>query len=86
MRTVFDAWQDYARKIVPADAGAVQVEECRRAFYAGAISFYRLMMEASQDPNEAVCERNLERLHAELQEMPRDLYIGKTPVRGVGES
>lgn len=31
-----DAWASYRERVVPAEAGEVQVQECRRAFYAGA--------------------------------------------------
>lgn len=31
-----DAWASYRESVVPAEAGEVQVQECRRAFYAGA--------------------------------------------------
>lgn len=33
-------WQSYRADVIPADAGPIQVEECRRAFYAGAAGFY----------------------------------------------
>jgi hypothetical protein len=31
-----EQWNDYARKVLPADASTVQRQETRRAFYAGA--------------------------------------------------
>ena len=34
MKTLFDEWQGYRRDVVPPHAPAIQVEECRRAFYA----------------------------------------------------
>jgi hypothetical protein len=33
------AWESYRTRVVPADAPPIQVQECRRAFYAGAQAF-----------------------------------------------
>ena len=33
---IFDEWRSYDRDVVPSAASAIQREECRRAFYAGA--------------------------------------------------
>lgn len=30
------AWESYLRDVIPADADAIQIEETRRGFYAGA--------------------------------------------------
>jgi hypothetical protein len=35
-RLIRDGWQDYAERVLPAGASAVQRQETRRAFYAGA--------------------------------------------------
>ena len=35
------AWSSYRTLVVPADAGEVQVEETRRAFYAGAAVIFQ---------------------------------------------
>ena len=80
--TVFSAWQNYQRKVVPITADANQVEETRRAFYAGAFGFYNLMMMASAHADEAQCERELELLHRELLTMLSDLALEQ--LRGVG--
>ena len=34
--TLAEAWQSYATSVLPIDAPPVQVQETRRAFYAGA--------------------------------------------------
>jgi hypothetical protein len=38
------AWEDYASKVIPDNAGSTQVEETRRAFYAGAAVVTGFMM------------------------------------------
>jgi hypothetical protein len=75
MTRVFDVWTNYRRDVIPVDAHAVQVEECRRAFYAGAIAYYLLMMEATTPEDEEQCERNLVTLRNELLSMPLDLAL-----------
>lgn len=36
-------WEEYRRSVMPQNAGQVQVMECRRAFYAGAMTMFVLM-------------------------------------------
>lgn len=38
MKTLREIWLSYLERVVPNTAGPVQVEETRRAFYAGAIA------------------------------------------------
>lgn len=45
MRTVQEQWEDYKEKVLPKDAPAIQVSECRLAFYAGVVSFKHVMQE-----------------------------------------
>lgn len=39
---VLEMWNDYRAKVMPKDAHEIQVSECRRSFFAGAISTYNL--------------------------------------------
>jgi hypothetical protein len=41
--SVGEEWADYLKGIVPSGASAVQVEECKRAFYAGAYVMFGLV-------------------------------------------
>ena len=38
--TLADGWDKYRAKVMSKAAGETQVKECRRAFYAGAESFF----------------------------------------------
>lgn len=38
MRSIAMEFKDYRRVVMPSGAGDVQVKECKRAFYAGALS------------------------------------------------
>jgi hypothetical protein len=37
-KTIEQGWDDYRRAVIPREAGVVQIQEMRRAFYAGAES------------------------------------------------
>ena len=40
-KLILEGWNSYRRDVLePAGAGAVQVEECRRAFYSGAMILF----------------------------------------------
>lgn len=48
---IAESWLSFKAAVIPDDASPVQVTECRRAFYAGAISlFYALNNDISTSP------------------------------------
>jgi hypothetical protein len=67
LKTIFDAWKSFEAEIIPSVAGAVQREECRRAFYAGAAVTFTLVIAATGPEDETECERLLEKLDDELK-------------------
>lgn len=73
-------WQDFASLYRVAGAGPTQVRECRRAFYAGAVSLFRLLLEVSDDGSKEPTETNLALLNdinAEFQRYADDLENGR---------
>lgn len=44
-------WQTY-RQILPADASLTQIKETRRAFYAGCLGLFQLMVKSSDQEEE----------------------------------
>jgi hypothetical protein len=46
------AWESYLRDVMPAGAGAIQREETRRAFYAGAASMMSLVVGGMSETDE----------------------------------
>ena len=52
--TVASAFESYRREVIPAAASDVQVEECRRAFYAGAWQMYLSLVLLPADLQESV--------------------------------
>jgi hypothetical protein len=75
MKTIFEDWQKFREKIIPKEAGAIQVEECRRAFYAGCAAMFSLTMEATDPKDEDECCENLSQLEAELTAFSHDMKI-----------
>jgi len=72
---LFDAWKSYEREVVPVNAGAVQREECRRAFYAGARVCLSLVYAATDGDTNGSAERALRALDKELAIVPKDLRM-----------
>jgi hypothetical protein len=68
-RVLEEAWLAYS-KVLPADAGPVQVEETRRAFFAGAFSLFRRIV-GTLEPGTEATEADvgfLDAIDAELTE------------------
>lgn len=73
-------WDEYARKVLPQNAGQVQIQETRRAFYAGGVRlFYTMlsMLDSDAEPTEDDL-RKMDDLKAEFDAYMRDLAEGKT--------
>jgi len=68
-------WLDYVARVMPPDVPAIQMQETRRAFYAGAQSLLALVMrdlEPDSEPTDADLAF-MEALHQELQQFGRDV-------------
>ena len=48
----------YRSEVIPQDAPPVQIEECRRAFFAGAVALYLLVL-AGLSPNPGVTPEDM---------------------------
>lgn len=58
---IMKCWNEFARKVVPANAPELQVKEMRMAFFAGATAlFYELM--TTLDPDEEPTNADMRRL------------------------
>jgi hypothetical protein len=73
--TIADSFAAYRKAVIPADASPIQIEECRRAFYAGSYFMLTNLREGIGD--DAVSEedgvQHLERLQAECETFLADL-------------
>jgi len=75
MTTIFTEWQSYLRDVVPRNASHIQKEECRRAFYAGALASFALTLDAGSVEDEEVAAANLKRLQDEIRVVTKDLRL-----------
>jgi len=68
-------WESYRKMIIPATASSVQIEECHRAFYAGAAILFESIMRML-DPGEEPTDADMARMSAidkELRDFGRGL-------------
>lgn len=67
------AWRDYMTKVIPVNAPAVQLEESRRCFYAGAAAIFDVMTNIGDDSvSEVEGVARLESITAEMNEYIAD--------------
>jgi len=79
VKLLAESWATYRERVVPVDAGRLQVQECRRAFYAGAEALMRGVMK-NLDPGLEPTAEDLQRmadLEGELQQFAADVRAGK---------
>jgi hypothetical protein len=70
-RSIGEEWAGYLAEVIPTGAPALQVEECKRAFYAGANGMFQAMFAATSHDDEVVCEARLEALSREMLDFIR---------------
>lgn len=77
--TVRSTWNEYRRMVLPATAPAIQLQECRRAFYAGAEMLMVAIM-AGLDPGPGATPSDLDyltELHQELLAFAQEVQEGR---------
>jgi hypothetical protein len=52
MSTINERWNDYRERVIPKDAGEIQLKETRRAFYAGTISTLEAVLALKEESDE----------------------------------
>lgn len=67
MASVFQEWKSYRQRVIPATCSAVQDEESRRAFYAGAFAMFTLITTLNEGSEDADVAR-LQGLRNEVME------------------
>lgn len=71
VKTIGEQWASYLAEVIPPEAPAVQVEECKRAFYAGAQGMFALVMEAVAPEDDDACGARLQGIEREMQDWLR---------------
>ena len=69
MNRIESGWLDYRKKVVPASASAVQVDETRNGFYAGAFHLLATIMEQAEPGTEPTAAdlKMMEEIQAEFE-------------------
>lgn len=75
---IADLWESYRKRVLPANAGAVQVEETRRGFYAGCAGLFGLITN-HMSPGEEITEADVAVLDAIQREL--DEYLAAFKVQ-----
>ena len=85
-RLIEAGWQGLRRSAVPANAPAVQLEEMRTAFFAGAqhmFSSVLRVLDPGDEPTEADLTR-MDKIDAELRQFIREYELKHGLVKGRG--
>lgn len=74
-----EQWNDYARRVLPVNAPAVQKSETRRAFYAGAQAILFKVIDSFAPESEPTEEDEaiMEGVHQELQDFAKLVSDGR---------
>jgi hypothetical protein len=77
--TIKEQWESYVRAVMPASVGQVQLQETRRAFYAGAYAMITALTAGVSDEAEMTPQdvNVMESLHRELEQFYSDVKQGK---------
>ena len=70
IKGIGEAWAGYFGNVIPAGAGDVQIEECKRAFYAGGAAMFSAVL-GSAELEEDAAGSALEALDRELEDYLR---------------
>jgi hypothetical protein len=73
MASIKSEWETYRQEAIPFDAPSIQIQECRRAFYAGVSSLFTILMEDLSDEDSYM---KVESVHVELREFISDMLKG----------
>ena len=75
-RVIEDLWNSYRERVIPEHAPSVQIEECKTAFYCGAIGVFYSIVDAAECENGEPSEFELgfmDGIHDELEEFKQGL-------------
>ena len=70
MKLIETEWMNYRNAVIPKNASSTQLQECRRAFFAGAWAYYSLLMNSLEPGTDETPQDMalMEKLDAEMRE------------------
>lgn len=80
MPIINDEWDSYRRQVIPATAPAVQLQESKRAFYAGAQTLFHALVKIMDPSSEEPTERDMrvmDSIDRELREFSASVTAGR---------
>lgn len=77
IKTLAEAWTGYLERVVPRNAGPIQLKQTKRNFYAGALAMLSLMSSINEDTPEEEGVKLFEALCQELKEFGDKLEAGE---------
>lgn len=84
-KLILEGWNSYRRKVLePAGAGSVQIEECRCAFYFGAMILFASIM-GILDPGSEATPKDLAQMSAIHDEIEQYAVDMKAQAREMGD-
>jgi hypothetical protein len=63
-KLILEGWNSYRREVLPAGAPEIQIEECRRAYYSGAMILFTSIMGILDPGTEEATEKDMAQMAA----------------------
>lgn len=76
MNTIQSEWASFAEQCIPGDAPAIQIQETKRAFYAGSMALMGIFS-ATEGQADEVAQLMIDTLIAELKQFEIAIANGK---------
>ena len=76
---IANAWASYRERVMHPDSSVLQVQECRRSFYAGAATLLDSILgglDGGSEPTDADMER-MDQIHSELKQFLQDVVADR---------
>jgi|HubBroStandDraft_2_1064218.scaffolds.fasta_scaffold41036_4 hypothetical protein len=70
---IAQAFDSYRTEVIPLEAGAMQIQECRRAFFGGAVAALDELSRIPQNGGEPITEADMQRAAVRLQRLRLEL-------------
>lgn len=76
-RPIADLWAGFAERVLPTDAGTIQTQETKRAFYGGAHALFELIAHASATRTEEFSLKLMTSIQEDAELFCKEVETGK---------